>query len=159
MPRRKSDLAFNPPLAPSTAAAAANTLTLSSVPAKAALEIAEGTRTPHAVLSAYGYDDITIDWLLQHKPFVSQIERYRAELQATGYTFRAKASFLAEQHLDTTHKIIASNDTPPQVRLDAIKFLAKMGNLEPKESATGATDRFSITINMPSTPAPVTIDT
>lgn len=134
------------------------TLGLDKVPARAALEIAEGTRSPAEVLDSYGYTESQAQWLMEHKPFIAQIKRYRADLQANGYTFRSKAGFLAEQHLETVNSLVRDPDTPPHVRLDAVKFLAAMGGVAPKPEAAAAGEKFSLTINMGAGSAPLTIE-
>lgn len=145
--------AFNPP----AAVTAARDLTLDNVPAQAALEIAEGARPAPEILADYGYDPSQIAFLLEHGPFVAQVMRYRSELERNGYTFKAKAAHLAEKHLDTCNNLIRDVNTPPVVRLDAIKFLARMGNLEPKEGATRG-EGLTISINLGGSSAPITID-
>lgn len=132
---------------------------MSRVPASVALEIAEGSQDPPVVLRAAGFTEEQVDWLLHHEPFLVQIERFRADLQKNGYTFRSKAAFLAEAHLDTVHALVENKDTPSVVRLDAVKWLAKVGNLEPKENA-GALGRegVSITINLGGEKAPLVIE-
>lgn len=154
MARRPPDpvaVAFNPPPELSSP------IDITKVPARVALEIAEGSQTPYAVLNREGYDEAQIDWLMQHEPFLAQIDRFRSELEKSGYTFKAKTAMLAEYHLDTANLLIADNDTPPAVRLDAIKWLAKMAGLEPKDGQSNG-QQVAITINLGEDKAPMVIE-
>lgn len=126
------------------------------IPARAALDIAEGTRSPQQVLTGYGFTDDQIEWLMEYEPFLKEVERLREDLRANGYTFRAKARLLAEEHLATAHRLAADPEAPHAVRADVIKWLTKMGGLEPKESKDGETQKINIQINLGD--RPITID-
>lgn len=129
----------------------------SSVPPAAVLEIAEGSRSPMEVLGSRGYTEAQVEWLMEHRPFVMQIDRMRADLQKDGYTFRSKAALLAETHLETVHVLAGNPEVSPSVRLDIVKWLAKVGNLEPKPDMQAMQQPVSITINLSEGAAPMTI--
>jgi hypothetical protein len=121
---------------------------MDKVPARAALEIAEGTRSPHQVLTSYGFTDDQIEWLLEYEPFTREVERCREDLRINGYTFRAKARLLAEEHLATAHRMISDPEAPHAVRADMVKWLTKMGGLEPKEAKGEDAQAITVTINL-----------
>lgn len=156
MPHTPKDisLAFNPPAYLPTSANAPPPVDVSAIPPHAVLAIAEGSSSPSTVLDKLGFTPEQIDWVMQHPPFLLQIERYREDLQKNGYTFRAKAVWLAEEHLATANDMIMDPQMPPPVRADLIKWVAKMAALEPKPDGKGGPlgAGVSIVINLDKTP-------
>lgn len=114
-----------------------------------AYDIALGLEDPVAIIAAYG---VTIDHynaLLQHQPFTAAVDHYKAELTEKGVTFRMKAALQAEALLPEAFRMSLDPNTPATVRADLIKWQAKVGNLEPKESKDGGgTGNFQININL-----------
>mgnify|MGYP001559824442 CR=1 FL=1 len=70
------------------------------VPPQLVLEVAYGVEDPELIAARHGFSDS--EWLLlkAHAPFVKQVEDKKAELKASGYTFRMKSAFIAEDLLD-----------------------------------------------------------
>lgn len=71
--------------------------------------------------------------LLANPVFLKQLETYKAEVEASGMTFRMKARVLAEDVLPHAYEMATDAGYPPAVRADMIQWLAKMADLEPRK--------------------------
>lgn len=99
-----------------------------------ALELAQGWYSDEQIRQAHGLS--IAQWaVLSHDNDLAQLaSRYRTELLMTGEQFKIDAKISAQNHLNTVQSIIKDPATPASVRMDAIKWLARMAELEPKES-------------------------
>ena len=121
------------------------------VPPRMVLEIAYGLEAPIDIAQRYGFNEVQFGVLCQHDPFRKAVDAKRAELKAGGYSFRMKAALAAEDLLQEVAVLAISKHTDFGEKMDALKFLTKVGDLEPKESKTVAQGSgFSITINLDS---------
>lgn len=126
-----------------------------------ALELAKGWYSDDQIRQAHGLSLTQWNALAHDDKFIQLAGRYRTELMMTGEQFKIDAKLSAQRHLDTVQKIISDPSTPASVRMDAIKWLARMAELEPKE-ATAKTGTTQINIcwagGQSLSPAGVTID-
>ncbi|TDN70424.1 hypothetical protein [Paraburkholderia sp. BL10I2N1] len=128
-----------------------------NVPAEMVAEMAKGIEDPVEIARRFGFKGARWDALVQWKPFLDAVQKKRAELEAEGWTFRAKAGLLAEMMLDDIGKIGLSSEVPLMQKLALTEALVKWK--EPKQSATAQQGTgFSITINLPDTSKPREID-
>lgn len=120
-----------------------------AAPARMVLEIAYGRENPADIAARYGYGEDEFASLCTHPPFRKQVEAKVAELKASGYSFRMKAALAAEDLLEEVYKLAMHKTTGFDEKLDALKFVTKMGDLEPKQNIQAvAGTGFSITINL-----------
>lgn len=125
-----------------------------SAPQELILNIAIGMEEPAVIAARYGIEGD--DWvkLQEYKPFQIAVEKQKAELEASGLTFRVKAKALTEDVFEEAYKIARSNDATLMQKLEFIKLGAKLADMEPKANTqVAAGPGFSISINF-STPKP-----
>jgi hypothetical protein len=115
------------------------------------LEISCGLEEADAIADRYGFTGARWEQLQGWKPFQDAIAQQRAELERSGYTFRLKAAMKADTlavHMFV--QALSEATTFPQ-KLEALKFFAKVGELEPRENTqVQAGTGFSIVINLDS---------
>ncbi len=124
-------------------------LKLLEVDQKFVLEVASGVRDPEVIAAEYGYEGYEWDTLKTFAPFIKAVDTKKAELRATGYTFRMKAAMGAEELLAEVFNKATSDGVSFHTQLEALKFMARAAGLEapPKEeSDSGA--KFTISINL-----------
>jgi hypothetical protein len=139
-----------------------------SIDPKFVFELAAGLEEPDHIAQRYHYTTEAWESLKNDQNFMRVVESKRTELQKTGYTFRLKAALAAEDLLDEVYIGAKSVDASLSAKLEAFKYLTKIGNLEPKEDkqvATGPAFSIkidlgdnSITINQEAQAQPDTID-
>ena len=130
------------------------------VPQELILNVAIGMEDPKEVASRYGFEGLKWEKLQSWKPFTDAVAAKRAELEASGITFKIKAKALTEDVFEDAYRIARSNDATLLQKLEFIKLGAKLGDMEPKTSAqVQAGPGFSITINLaPQKTEAVTVD-
>ncbi len=107
-------------------------------PQQMLLEIAGGMENPQDIAERYGYTPRAFAQLAATDAYKQQVLRYEAELRASGVTFARKAAMLAEDLLVDVYKMAKGSSDPQQV-LEAAKFMARMGRLEPVRESAAAT--------------------
>jgi len=119
-------------------------------PPRLAFDVAMG-EGQEKLLQLYALTADQLDNLFHYQPFRREVANHQRELRDNGVTFKAKARLQAEEYLLELHGIVHSPDTPPSVRLDAIKSVVKWGGLEPapqpsasQNQQTNQTTRFEI---------------
>ena len=100
------------------------------------------------------------DWkvLEKSKAFQAAVLQVRSELEKDGRMSRYKARMMADDLMDVVYReaMDEGNALPIEKRLETLKVLARLGDMEPKNTlgSKGSTGpQFSIQINLPSTPA------
>lgn len=112
-------------------------------------DLAAGVEPAEIVQTKHNIPATLWEQLSKDPFFQRQIEAKRAELKRDGVTFRYKAALMAEDLLEDIFIGAKSPEVGHQGKLDTLKFLAKVGNLEPKEEKNVvAPSGFSITINL-----------
>lgn len=97
-------------------------------------DIALGIDSTEEVLKRYGVDPATYEEWCNNPVFTRTISELQRYIRDNGLSFKAKARIQAEDLLDVAYKLTYSPDTPANVRADLIKWIAKMGELEPKST-------------------------
>lgn len=114
------------------------------------LEVATGLEELEEIAPRFGYSPVEIKALYKYKPFWVEVEKVKSELFKSGKTFRLKAGVMADQILEKVFEDALREDTGTAQRLESLKTLAKLADLEPKNNAnvqqTGS--GFSININL-----------
>lgn len=113
------------------------------------LELAAGMEEPDVLARRYNITDAGWANLKDDNNFQKVVEAKRAELQKSGYTFRLKAALAAESLLDDIYLGAKDIDASLSAKLEAFKYLTKLGGLEPKEDKTAQQGpAFSIRIDL-----------
>lgn len=120
-------------------------------------DIAQGMEEGVDIAFRYGYTASEYRALEQHQPFVMAVMRVRAELEREGHPIRAKARWMTDKLMDEVFLKAKCSSAPLGQVLDAVKTMAKIGDLEPKNIvAPGASGpAFSVVINIPTMPQQV----
>ena len=121
------------------------------------LELAAGMEDPDELARRYHLTDAGWASLKTDDNFQKVVEAKRAELQKSGYTFRLKAALAAESLLDDIYLGAKDIDASLSAKLEAFKYLTKLGGLEPKEDK-GAVQGAGFTIRIDLTGESTTIE-
>ena len=119
------------------------------VPPQMILSVASGIEDPTHIAERHGFDEEQWSALKVFEPFVKMVEAKKAELKASGYTFKLKCGLISEMMLDDLYTTAIAEGTSFSSKLEFTKFTSKAAGMDapPKEEAnTGA--QFSITINL-----------
>jgi hypothetical protein len=120
-----------------------------AVPPEMVVAIAQGLEEPDDIAARHGFTGTKWEKLKEWKPFIAAVAEHRAELERSGYTFRVKARFMAEDLLEETFVKAKNPETSLAQKLQVTQFLTRVAGLEPKEDKSGtAGEGFSVTINM-----------
>lgn len=131
-----------------------------NVPPDMIYEIAAGIGTPLEIVQKYGYTDKEFIVLMGTPWFERAVLTAKEELTASGFTFERRMAMLAEDLMINCYHAAKSPDIAISTKLDVAKQLAKLGKLEPNNSANvnpNANHGFAITINFRGAP-PVHLD-
>lgn len=113
-----------------------------------AYDFALGLEDPKTIIAHYGVTIDEYEVLRKHEPFRQAVSKYMAELKEKGVTFRMKSALQAEALLPVAYQMSVDQTIPAAVRADLIKWQAKVGNLEPKESKADGGTALQININL-----------
>lgn len=119
------------------------------VPQMLLMELAIGLDTFDDVCLRYGYTPEQTEALRADKGTAIQVSRMANELKSDGITFRRRAAHAAEDLVGIIWREARMTSTGLTTKLEALKTLAKLGNLEPKAEAQVSGAGFSITVNLP----------
>jgi hypothetical protein len=124
--------------------------TLTNIPAELVAGCAQGLEDPDEIAARFGLYGETWQQIKESKPFQLAVAEKKAELEKNGWVFRQKAAMGAEMVLEKVIVDLMSNETGTNTRLEGLKTLAKLANLEPKEDkGAAAGPGFQININLP----------
>lgn len=120
-----------------------------TIPPEMVVSIAQGMEEPSEIAAKHGFTGERWEKLQNWKPFLDAVAAQKAELDKSGYSFRVKAAWKAEDLADDYYlKAKAPDATFAQVQ-SAVQFFTKIAGLEPREEKTGQQgEGFSVTINM-----------
>ena len=125
------------------------------------LDCATGLEELEEIAPRWGYSEEDIKFLETFKPFLIEVDKVKSELYKSGKTFRLKAGVMADQMLEKVYEDALHEDVGLSMRIDVLKVLAKLGDLEPKQNLNAAAQGagFSININLAGAqPAPQVIE-
>ena len=119
------------------------------IPPEMVVSMAQGLIEPDDIAEKHGFTGERWEKLKVWKPFLDAVASQRAELEKTGYSFRIKAQWKAEDLADDYYlKAKAPDATFAQVQ-QAVTFFTRIAGLEPKEEKlANSGEGFSVTINM-----------
>ena len=108
-------------------------------PPRLAFDLALGEELD-TLVTRYDLTHSQLHSLLLTPAFQKEVDKHKLDISENGVSFRLKAKLQAEDYLRDLDAIVHDPETPPAVRLDAIKSAVKWAGYEPKEPAqTGTT--------------------
>lgn len=120
------------------------------VPQSLLLEAAVGLDPLDEIAARHGYTQEQTDQLRKDPSFSIRVARVASELKKDGVTFRMRAAHAAEDLIGVIWREAKASTTALPIKIDALKTLAKLGDMEPKANTQVQTGPgFSITINLP----------
>ena len=112
-----------------------------------ACELAMHVEDPVAVFARYDYTPEQAAVMIEQPGFIALLERVEKEIRETGLSFKLKARAMAEGLLPEVYDMSTDPLVSSAVRLDGVKWVAKMAGFEPKEKDEGKTGGgFSLSI-------------
>lgn len=113
------------------------------------LECAMGMEDISEIASRYGFTPEDVEKLKRYQPFLIELERMKGELQRSGQNFKMKAALMSDLMMEKVFQGAMQGNASLAVKIDALKTLTKLADLEPKGAQTqSAGAGFSITINL-----------
>jgi hypothetical protein len=113
------------------------------------VSMAQGMEDPEVIAEKHGFTGEKWEKLKVWKPFLDAVAAQRAELDKSGYSFRVKAAWKAEDLADDYYLMAKRPDASFSQIEKALNFFTRVGALEPKEDKTQqGGEGFSVTINM-----------
>lgn len=120
-------------------------------PATLPIEVALRTASIQRICEAYGITREEWDELRQNPMFIADVKAAHEELKKDGMSFRMKARLQSEELLKQSWRMIhaSSDEVPPSVKADLIKFTIRAAGLEADSKSTvSATNNLQININL-----------
>jgi hypothetical protein len=117
------------------------------------MDLALGLDPIDEILARHGIDCYLWESLQSNLTFRRELMVLRKELAESGTTFKRKAALQAETYLTEMHTLMQDPSVPPPTKVDIFKTLAKLGELEPKDSSKlkgegSNVPQFAIQINI-----------
>lgn len=106
-----------------------------NVPSEMVMQLACGMEDPLVVARRFGYTDVEFGALCQWQPFNDQVESKKAELKASGHTFRLMAGWMAEDLAKDLYRQAKGTDASLPQKHEVFKTMAKLADYEPKVNA------------------------
>jgi hypothetical protein len=129
------------------------------IPPELVISIAQGMEEPDEIAARHGFIGEKWEKLKSWQPFTKAVADHRAELERSGYSFKVKAAFMAEDMLSETYIKAKSPDASFAQKLQAVQFFTRVAGLEPKEDKNiQQGEGFSVTINLGGHSTTVTAD-
>jgi hypothetical protein len=103
------------------------------------------------ILDIHRLEDAEWQRISEHPRFVAMVKQMSADWNSAGNTrerVRIKAATGLESVLEIYIRDVADTSIPLAQRVEAGKFLARLGELDTSALSAGAGDRFSITLNI-----------
>jgi hypothetical protein len=98
------------------------------------MEIACGMEEPLVIARRYGLTDQEFGALCQWTEFNRQVDAKRAELKASGHTFRLMAGWMAEDLAKDLYRQAKGTEASLPQKHEVFKTMAKLADYEPKAS-------------------------
>jgi len=119
------------------------------IPPEMVVSMAQGLIEPDEIAAKHGFTGVAWEKLKVWKPFLDAVAAQRAELEKTGYSFRIKAQWKAEDLADDYYIKAKSPDATFAQVQQAVTFFTRIAGLEPREEKSNAGgEGFSVTINL-----------
>ena len=114
------------------------------------IEIALRTAPIKVICEEYGLSKAEWDVLRFDERFIKDVADAVAELKKEGMSFKMKARLQSEELLKTSWKLIhsSSEDVPPSVKADLIKFTVRAAGLDGSKDQASNTMQNALQINI-----------
>ena len=123
--------------------------TFIDLPPKFILELASGMREGQDIAESYGYSVEQWVAMKEFEPLKKLVSEKKTELIASGWVFRTKCSWMAEDLLDSLYLRAKEKDISFSALLESIKFTSKAAGLDaPPKDEAGQGARVSISIDL-----------
>jgi len=100
------------------------------------------------VLARHGMEDGHYQHLLTIPMFRREVAAAMKEHSENGNTYRRKARIQAETYLTVVDQIVNNSEVAASTRIDAIKYVGKMGDLEPRDKKDDANAGAQINVQI-----------
>jgi len=97
------------------------------------LELALGLEPTQDIMDRYGVTPLQLQQWYEHPVFKKELTELQKRISDEGLSFKLKSRVQAEQYLKEIHKVMTDRATPPNVKLEILRSLAKWAGFEPKE--------------------------
>lgn len=115
-----------------------------------ALDVALGIASTDEILDRHDLSTDEYQRIVAHPLFIRQVAQQAREIVENGLSFRTKAKVQAEMYLLELDKMVMAPTTEQKVKLEAIKYVTKVADLEPKvtkeEGSNGPTVNIQINL-------------
>jgi hypothetical protein len=101
-------------------------------------DVALGVDSLDEILARYALSAEQFQVWAKHPLFMRTVGEFQKHIRENGLSFRAKARMQAEDLLGVAYGLVQDKNTPASTRADLIKWIAKMGELEPTQAGAGA---------------------
>jgi len=117
---------------------------------KLVFDLALGLDDLESILTRHGISYGDYNAISDNPTFRRELVSATKELQETGVTFKRKAAIQAELYLEEMDSLMRADITPPSVKTDIFKTMAKLGELEPEKKSDSSigSNQFNIQINL-----------
>jgi len=123
--------------------------TMIEIPPRMVLELASGIRDGADIAADYGYSVEQWVAMKAFPPIVKAVDEKKAELKASGWSFRAKCGWMAEELLEDLYTKAKDKEVSFSALLETIKFTAKAAGTDaPPKVEASIGNSFSININL-----------
>jgi hypothetical protein len=112
------------------------------------LEMAYGMESADVIRRRYGIEDDQWKLLIKNPYFRDALGKHVADLKRNGTTFKAKAQVLAEDVLPISHAMATDTRVPAAIRLDAVKWLAKVSGMDESDKKQNGTSGNNVQVNI-----------
>ena len=109
-------------------------------------EVASGLEDITDIAPRYGLTPEDVNMLMSFQPFIIAVDRLKSDFYRNGRTFRSKAQLMAETVMDRVYADALKSESL-SLKLESLKTLARLADLEPKQSA-GQVKGTGFTINI-----------
>lgn len=107
------------------------------------LEIATGWEDEEIIAQRFGFTPVEFTKIQRFQPYISEVSRVRAQLEKDGRMAQNKARLMALDILEQCYAIAMSEETKLDDKLEALRVIAKLADMEPKANQKTAADRRS----------------
>jgi hypothetical protein len=114
------------------------------------IDLALGLDDIPVILARHGLTEKDYTQLADLPAFRLELMKISKEIRENGLSFARKSAYQAESYLEDLDLLMQNVDTPPSIKLDIFKTLAKMGGLEPKDAKAdgNGAPSFNLQINI-----------
>ena len=106
-------------------------------------DVALGIDSLEDILTRYAIEPAAFAQWSAHPLFSRTVAEFQKHIRENGLSFRAKARMQAEDLLGVAYGLVQDTKTPAPVRADLIKWIAKMGELEPAQGPAGGSEKIT----------------